>query len=49
LQEKLANGPQPGAEIEAAAKAADIPERWLIAAASALRVRPQRGQWWLPG
>jgi hypothetical protein len=49
LHEKLANGPQPEAEIEAAAKAAEIPERLLIAAASAFKVRTQRGQWWLPG
>lgn len=26
-----------------------IPERALIRAASALKVRTQRGQWWLPG
>jgi hypothetical protein len=29
--------------------AAEIPERGLIAAASALGVRTQHGQWWLPG
>jgi hypothetical protein len=44
-----ADGPKPGAEIEAAAEAAEIPEHSLLAAASALGVRIQRGQWWLPG
>jgi hypothetical protein len=34
---------------KAAAEAAEIPERSLIAAADALGVRTQRGQWWLPG
>jgi len=46
LREQLADGPKPGAQIEAAAQAADIPKCWLIAAASALGVRTQRGQWW---
>ena len=46
MLEQLANGPKPGVEIEAAAKAAEIPERALIVAAD---VRTQRGQWWLPG
>lgn len=46
LHEKLANGPKLESEIEAAAAA--IPERLLIVAASARRVRTQRGQWWLP-
>jgi hypothetical protein len=41
--EQLANGPKPGVEIEAAAKAAEIP---VIVAAD---VRAQRGQWWLQG
>jgi hypothetical protein len=31
------------------AETADISERMLIAAPSALGVRTQRGQWWLPG
>jgi hypothetical protein len=48
LQEHLANGPKPGEAIEAAAAAAEIPERALIRAADALDVRTQRGQWWLP-
>jgi hypothetical protein len=38
-----------GAQIETAAQAAEIPEPVLIAAADALRVRTQRGQWWIPG
>jgi hypothetical protein len=42
----LRTAPKPGVEIEAAAKAAEIPERALIVAAD---VRTQRGQWWLPG
>jgi hypothetical protein len=49
VREHLAHGPKPGAEIEAAAEAAAIPERTLIAAASVLGVRTRRGQWWLPG
>jgi hypothetical protein len=50
LREQLGNGPKPGAQIAAAAQAADIPERFLIAAASdALGVRTQHGQWRLPG
>lgn len=49
LHDQLANGPKPGALIEAAAEAASIPERSLIVAADALGVRTQRGQWWLPG
>jgi len=44
----LAGVPKPGAPIEAAAEAAEIPERSLIAASSVLGVRAQRGQWWLP-
>jgi hypothetical protein len=47
VRDQLKHGPRPGAEIEAVAKAAEIPER-LIAAASALGVRTQKGQWWLP-
>lgn len=49
LLEQLANGPRPGSQLEAAAQAAEIPESALIAAADALGVRTQRGQWWLPG
>jgi hypothetical protein len=45
----LANGPKPGALIEAAAEAAEISERALVAAADVLGVRTQKGQWWLPG
>jgi hypothetical protein len=48
VREQLKPGPRPGAAIEAAAKAAEIRERTLIRAAGVLRVRPQRGQWWLP-
>jgi hypothetical protein len=33
----------------AAAEAAEIPERSLIAATDALAVRSQKGQWWLRG
>jgi hypothetical protein len=40
-------GPR-AAEIEAAAQVAAIPERALLAAADALGVRSQRGEWWLP-
>jgi hypothetical protein len=43
------NGPKPGSQIEAAAEAASIPKRPLIAAADELGVRTQHGQWWLPG
>jgi hypothetical protein len=49
VHEQLANGPKPGAQIEAAAEAAEIPERSLIAAADDLGVRTRRGNWWLPG
>jgi hypothetical protein len=48
VREHLKHGPRPGAQIEIAAKAAEIPERSLIAAATALGVRTQRGQWWIP-
>jgi hypothetical protein len=46
--EQLANGPKPGSAVMAAAYLADISEQSLIAAADALGVRVQRGQWWLP-
>lgn len=49
VREQLKDGPRAGAEIEAAADAAAIPARSLIAAASALGVRTRRGEWWLPG
>jgi hypothetical protein len=49
LREQLADGPKPAAEIQAAAEAAAIPAHALLAAADALDVRCQRGQWWLPG
>jgi hypothetical protein len=48
LQERLADGPRPGTEIEAAAQAAEITKRELLTACDALDVRSQRGQWWLP-
>jgi hypothetical protein len=48
-REQLADGAVPEALVWAAADAASIPERSLISAASALGVRIQRGQWWLPG
>jgi hypothetical protein len=49
LQAQLANGPKPGALVEAAAEKADIARAELIRATDALGVRCQRGQWWLPG
>jgi hypothetical protein len=49
VRNQLAKGPKPGEQITAAAEAAEIPERSLIAAAEALGVRTQRGQWWIPG
>jgi hypothetical protein len=49
LREQLANGPALGECVKAAAAAAKVSERFLIAAADALGVRTQRGQWWLPG
>jgi hypothetical protein len=48
LREQLADGPKPGALVEATAQEAAIPERSLLAATDALDVRTQRGQWWLP-
>jgi hypothetical protein len=44
LHKQLARGARPGAQIEAAVQAAEIPERVLIAAADALRVRTRKGQ-----
>jgi hypothetical protein len=49
LRQHLRQGPKPGSQIEAAAEAAEIPERTLIKATDALKVRTQRGRWWLPG
>ena len=49
VREQFAQGPKRGEEVQAAAEAADIPERALIAAASALGVRTRKGQWWIPG
>jgi hypothetical protein len=49
LREQLSSGPKPGSQIEALAAAAEISESALVAAADVLRVRTQRGQWWLPG
>jgi hypothetical protein len=34
--------------VIAAAAEADVSERSLLTATDALRVRTQRGQWWLP-
>jgi hypothetical protein len=48
VRDQLKHGPVPETWVFAAAEAAEIPERSLIAAASVLRVRTQRGQWWLP-
>jgi hypothetical protein len=49
LHEQLKHGPRPAAEIEAAAQAAEIPKRVLIAATDELGVRSKRGEWRLPG
>ena len=43
------HGPQPGDQVEAAARAAEIPKRALLAATDALGVRTERGEWRLPG
>ena len=45
MREQLAHGPRPAEQVRAAAYLNDIPERSLIAAADALGVRAQRGQW----
>jgi hypothetical protein len=37
-----------GCPAAALLEPAEIPERSLIGVADALRVRTQRGQWWLP-
>jgi hypothetical protein len=49
LRAQLSDGPKAGAEIEAAAAAAEISERSLIRATDVLGVRCRQGQWWLPG
>jgi hypothetical protein len=48
VREQLKHGPRSEASIVAAAEAAKISELVLIAAASVLGVRTQKGQWWLP-
>ena len=48
VREQLKHGPRSEASIMAAAEAAEISEHVLIAAASVLGVRTQKGQWWLP-
>jgi hypothetical protein len=48
VREQLKQGPRSEASIMAAAEAAEISEHVLIAAASVLGVRTQKGQWWLP-
>jgi len=48
VHERLANGPKPEAHVVAAARAAAIPKRSLIAAADVLGVRTRGHQWWLP-
>jgi hypothetical protein len=48
VRQQLADGPRRGSEVEAAAMAAAIPRRSLLAATDFLGVRTQRGQWWLP-
>jgi hypothetical protein len=45
VREHLKHGPRP---IMAGAEAAEISEHVLIAAASALGVGTQKGQWWMP-
>jgi hypothetical protein len=49
VREQLKHGPKPGAHVEAAAQAAAIPERALIAATDELGVRTKRGEWRLRG
>ena len=48
VREQLKHGPRSEASIVSAAEAAKISELVLIAAASVLGVRTQKGQWWLP-
>ena len=48
LRQQLRGGPKRGDTIEAAAQAAAIPPRVLIAAAGALGVKTKNGEWRLP-
>ena len=48
LRQELKDGPKPGAQVEAAAAAAGLAKRGLLAATDALDVRCRQGQWWLP-
>jgi hypothetical protein len=45
LRKQLKHGPRPGAQIEAAAQAADIPKPVLLAVTDELGVRIKRGEW----
>jgi hypothetical protein len=49
LRDQLKHGPRPAAQVEAAARAADIPKHALLDATDALGVRARRGRWWIPG
>jgi hypothetical protein len=49
VRERLANGAVSGESIKAAAAAAKVSERTLIAAAERLNVRCWKGMWFLPG
>jgi hypothetical protein len=48
VREQLKHGPRPGAQIEAAALAADIPQPVLLVVTDELGVRTKRGEWRLP-
>jgi hypothetical protein len=48
LRARLANGPKRSELVEAAAEAAEIPERLLIDHADHLGVRCRRAEWWPP-
>jgi phage protein D len=48
VRRELADGPKPGADIEAAAAAAAIPADVLMVAVDVLRVVTRRGEWRLP-
>jgi hypothetical protein len=48
LRQELRDGPKRGDEIEARAKALDIPKAALLAATDALGIRTRRGEWRLP-
>jgi hypothetical protein len=45
VREQLANNPKRGELVEAAADAAEIPERSLIAATDALGSVTKKGEW----